>query len=329
MINETMRCPTLRELPAPAKHKTGWPWTEESERLPDKMPDGRPWPTISIVTPSYNQGQFIEETIRSVLLQGYPNLEYTIIDGGSTDNSVDIIKKYSPWLTYWVSEPDRGQSHAINRGLKTGTGLFATWINSDDMLCKNAMMRLATWADWRTQDVYVGICVFIDEKGKAFKEHQGRIHSFEDLVCVRQIWRSNGYIAQPAVLFPMSLFRDAGGLDDANHWTMDYELWGKFFLQGASFKYNDIEFGIFRSHKSQKTKDGLRMTCSLVQTARKLIGICEFLPKTKRKSLLADLRAYKKAYLGRRRRLEEVGIPTWLISILVTIKQEATGFLRK
>ena len=116
--SSAMQCPTLSELPSPPPGKTGWPWTEESRRLSSQTPDGRPWPRISVVTPSFNQGKFIEETIRSVLLQGYPNLEYFVFDGGSTDNSVEIIKKYSPWLTYWVSERDNGQSDAINRGLK-------------------------------------------------------------------------------------------------------------------------------------------------------------------------------------------------------------------
>lgn len=128
-----MRCPTLEELHTSPQGKTSWPWTEESLQLPDAMPDGSPWPKISIVTPSFNQGQFIEETIRSVLLQGYPDLEYIIIDGGSTDISIDIIKKYQQWLKYWVSEPDRGQSHAINKGFSESTGQVFAWINSDDI----------------------------------------------------------------------------------------------------------------------------------------------------------------------------------------------------
>ena len=94
-----MRCPTLEELPPPPPGKTGWPWTEESPQLPDRMPDGSPWPRVTIVTPSLNQGTFIEETIRSVLLQGYPDLEYIIIDGGSTDDSVGAIQKYEKWFT--------------------------------------------------------------------------------------------------------------------------------------------------------------------------------------------------------------------------------------
>ncbi|MBM4042010.1 MAG: glycosyltransferase, partial [Planctomycetes bacterium] len=117
-----MRCPTLSELPPPPAGKTGWPWTEETPRPPEAMPDGSPWPRVTIVTPSYQQGQFLEETLRSVLLQGYPDLEYIVMDGGSTDASVGLIERYSPWLAHWVSERDRGHPHAVNKGMAQATG---------------------------------------------------------------------------------------------------------------------------------------------------------------------------------------------------------------
>ena len=127
-----MRCPILKELPSPPPGKTDWPWTEESIQLPDKMPDGSSWPKISIVTPSLNQGQFLEETIRSVLLQGYPDLEYIIIDGGSTDDTLKVIQRYESLLAYWISEKDEGMYNAINKGFSIATGEIMAWLNSDD-----------------------------------------------------------------------------------------------------------------------------------------------------------------------------------------------------
>src|SRR5262249_24267921 len=138
-----VRCLTVDQLPLPPPGKTGWPWTEESPRLAETTPNGKVWPRVSVITPSYNQGQFIEETIRSVLLQGYPNLEYMIIDGGSTDESLEIIRKYEPWLASFVSEPDRGQTHAINKGWMRATGEILAYINTDDCYLNGAIATAA------------------------------------------------------------------------------------------------------------------------------------------------------------------------------------------
>ena len=139
---------SLHELPPPPQSRTGWPWTAESPPLPEQMPDGRGWPRISIVTPSYNQGAFLEETLRSVLLQGYPDLEYFVIDGGSFDNSVEIIRKYEPWLAGWVSQKDQGQSDAINKGFQRCSGEIITFQNSDDFYLSGAFENAARlWSE--------------------------------------------------------------------------------------------------------------------------------------------------------------------------------------
>ena len=112
----------LNELPPPPTGKTGWPWTEESVLSSSAALSNVEWPRITIVTPSYNQAIYLEETIRSILLQGYPNLEYIVMDGGSTDGSVEIIKKYQAWIHHWKSGRDGGQTAAIVAGLKKSTG---------------------------------------------------------------------------------------------------------------------------------------------------------------------------------------------------------------
>lgn len=313
-----MRCPSLADLPAPQHGKTGWPWTEESLQLEAQTKDGRSWPRITIVTPSFNQGQFIEETIRSILLQGCPDIEYFVLDGGSTDNTVEIIKKYSPWITFWVSEPDRGQSSAINRGLRMGTGQYATWINSDDMLCKNAFSNQLLSGGTSQNVVFIGDCAHIDADAHTLFTHRGRVGSIEDLIRVRSVWRSGGSIDQPAVLFPLELILRVGGLNEKNHYTMDYELWGEFLLAGARFQYTEIPFGFFRWHDGQKTQEKIKQNDSMLDVASGLTRRANSLSKEFRDEILADLQAYRLEYpveiWKQSGRLARMGVPPAVVN---------------
>jgi glycosyltransferase involved in cell wall biosynthesis len=142
-MNKQIQSPSLKELPSPPVGRTGWPWTEEPPPSHDQKIGIDLFPRITVVTPSFNQGVYLEETIRSVLLQGYPNLEYIVIDGGSTDSSRIIIQKYSRWLAHWVSEPDNGQAHAISKGFQLATGEIEAYLNSDDVLLPMALRRVA------------------------------------------------------------------------------------------------------------------------------------------------------------------------------------------
>lgn len=243
-----MRCPILSQLPAPPRGKSGWPWTEESPQLPEAMSDGHPWPRISIVTPSYNQGRFIEETIRSILLQGYPDLEYIIMDGGSTDNSVEIIEKYGKWLTYWVSEPDRGQSAAINRGFKKASGQIYTWLNSDDYLLKNALINVSTaYRVSPRAGGWFGGCLTVDVKGKIMWTQWPNRLDAEGLADGNRnsVW-------QPACFFSEKAWQESGPLEEDLYYGMDFDLWLKIAKRFSIEKVNDVLAAV-RFHKNAKT----------------------------------------------------------------------------
>jgi glycosyltransferase involved in cell wall biosynthesis len=208
-----MRCPTLAELPPPPLGKSGWPWTIETPPLPPLQSNGAPWPRVSIVTPSYNQGEFIEETIRSVLLQGYPDLEYLVIDGGSTDTSVVTIKKYAPWLARWVSEPDRGQSHAINEGLTKITGEYCNWINSDDILNSNCLALIAKAA---TSEPDVDII-----SGARILKHVDTGYELIENLYWKYYLAGLGNFPQDATFFSRHLFNLAGPIDERLRFGLD------------------------------------------------------------------------------------------------------------
>lgn len=242
----------LAKLPASPEGKTGWPWTEGSEPLPERMPDGSEWPKISIVTPSFNQAQYLEETIRSVLLQGYPNLEYIIIDGGSTDGSVEIIKKYEPWLTYWVSEPDRGQSHAINKGIAQAKGEILFWLNSDDFCLPNSFKYAAlAFLCNPSVNLVSGHTVVIDEAGLQIGVWRSSFSTWEDVaVC------QHNFIRQSSTFFKRDLFLKLGMINEDLYIAMDTELLIRFTKHYPPLILDEF-LTTFRVHKLAKSQSNL------------------------------------------------------------------------
>jgi len=204
-------------------------------------------PKITIVTPSYNQAQFLEETILSVLDQGYPNLEYMIVDGGSTDGSVEIIRKYEKHLTWWVSEKDRGQAHAINKGLERATGDVFAWLCSDDLYEPGVLQLAARELSDGGPPLIYGRTQYIQSDGTPAFETP-----FEKASGMLALLRGN-FIPQPSCFARMDVCRQAGPLREDLNYVFDYAWWLRMAELGYEFKAVDKVLSRYRLHSASKT----------------------------------------------------------------------------
>lgn len=191
-------------------------------------------PLVSIVTPSYNQADFLEETIRSVLAQDYPNMEYWVIDGGSTDGSVEIIQKYASQLSGWVSEKDHGQADAINKGFQRANGEIVAWLNSDDLYRPGAIQRAASIFQENPEvGMVYGDVDSIDADGEVFNRMRYAQWAIRDLMAFN-------ILGQPGVFFRRSVLEKSGYLDLSYQYLLDHHLWLRMALN-APLKYSPSE----------------------------------------------------------------------------------------
>lgn len=241
----------LTDLPAPPAGKTGWPWTEESPAPAGAFDAARRWPRISVVTPSLNQAEFLEQTIRSVLLQGYPNLEYVVIDGGSTDGSLAVIEKYASHLTHWESRPDRGQGHAINKGFRLSTGEILCWLNSDDFYLPGTLQAVAeSLAGGTDAHAVVGHSMAVYADGSPPRRSVGRFEGLERLL---QFWKGY-YMHQPSIFWRREVFEKVGYLDESQYYIIDFDYWVRI-ARHFEFKNIDRVLSCATRHAAAKTSD--------------------------------------------------------------------------
>ena len=204
-------------------------------------------PLVSIVTPSYNQAPFLEETIRSVLDQDYPDLEYIIVDGGSTDGSLEIINRYTDRLAWWVSEPDRGQTDAINKGFQGAHGDILAWLNSDDTYLPQALSRAVSYLQAQPDIAMVyGDANLIDESGNVIGKFPARQTNY------RRLRRGYVHIPQQAAFFRADLWRKVGPLDPSFYFAMDYDLWVRL-ARIAPLQHVPESWANFRLHEAGKS----------------------------------------------------------------------------
>ena len=267
---------------------------------------------VSIVTPSYNQAPFLEQTMLSVLEQDYPRIEYIVIDGGSTDNSVEIIKKYADRLTYWVSEKDSGQAEAINKGFVRAKGEILAWLNSDDYYMLNTVSVAVRCFEQNPDVVMVyGDMLAVDGDGNTINLLKYKQLSLEDLLCFQ-------IIGQPSVFFRRSALEKAGMLEPTFHFMLDHQLWIRLAQQGGILHIPQI-WSAARYHPGAKNRARAaefgREAFRVLDWAKNQPELSETLSKVKTRSLASAHRYDARYLLDGGQTLSALG--AWLRALII------------
>lgn len=235
-------------FPSPPPSRTGWPWDLVMPHENSKQ-TGSTFPKITMITPSFNQGGFIEETIRSVLLQGYRNLQYIIIDGGSTDETMAVVEKYRPWIDLVISERDSGQADAIQKGLSHASGDIFNWINSDDLLAPGALLTVGL--NFGSADVFAGTVTNFGTDCQS-EEIPNRALTAPGLV----LFENNVSYHQPGCWLRCAPFKREFLLDTSLHYSFDYDMMIRYLSDHPKAVYTNQTLAYFRIHANSKTGGG-------------------------------------------------------------------------
>jgi glycosyltransferase involved in cell wall biosynthesis len=250
-------------------------------------------PLVSVITPSYNQAPFLEQTIQSVLEQEYPSLEYIVVDGGSTDDSVEVIKTYADRLAYWISERDSGQAEAINKGFARANGEIVAWLNSDDYYLQQTISSVVRCFEQNPDVVMVyGNMLAVDGNGQTINLLKYKQLSLEDLLCFQ-------IIGQPSVFFRRAALEKAGWLDPTFHFMLDHHLWIRLAQLGGILHIPHV-WSAARYHPQAKNRARAaefgREAFRVLDWAKEQPGLAEVLSRVKRRAL-ASAHRYNARYL--------------------------------
>jgi glycosyltransferase involved in cell wall biosynthesis len=278
-----------RELPPPLTPAPDWPFTapEPVEISPEEL---ERLPVISVITPSYQQGRFIEQTVRSILLQGYPKLEYIIMDGGSTDMTLQVIQRYEDWITHWESAPDGGQADAIQRGWARATGDLVAWLNSDDWYAPGALLRVGrAYAAAGGPEWIAGAVQNMKAAGS------GTIKTPQPMTAAELLGFRNHSWHQPGMFWRRDFIRKIGALNQSYHIAFDHEYWVRSILAGHQPLCLPEVLTFFRIHADAKTgafsKQGMDEFVAIKDKYRSRLS-----PRDQRQ-VEEDLRKLKAEYL--------------------------------